>query len=58
MGGDIIFVEASRMTGKGNLVMTGQLGDVMQESIQAATTVVRSRAAMLGIDADQIGAAG
>ncbi|OGL41091.1 MAG: endopeptidase La [Candidatus Schekmanbacteria bacterium GWA2_38_9] len=43
-GGDIIFVEASRMNGKGNLTLTGQLGDVMKESAQAALTYVRSQA--------------
>jgi ATP-dependent Lon protease len=50
VGGDIIFVEASQMPGKGNLVMTGQLGDVMKESAQAALSFIRSRAETLGID--------
>ena len=50
VGGDIIFVEATRMPGKGNLVLTGQLGDVMKESAQAALSYVRSRAGDLGID--------
>jgi ATP-dependent Lon protease len=50
VGGDIIFVEATIMSGKGNLVLTGQLGDVMKESAQAALSYVRSRASDLGID--------
>jgi ATP-dependent Lon protease len=50
VGGDIIFVEATRMQGKGNLVLTGQLGDVMKESAQAALSYVRSRAKELNID--------
>jgi len=50
VGGDIIFVEATRMTGKGNLVLTGQLGDVMKESAQAAMSYVRSRTRELGVD--------
>ena len=50
VGGDIIFVEATRMPGKGNLVLTGQLGDVMKESAQAAMSYVRSRAAELEVD--------
>jgi len=49
-GGDILFVEASKMPGKGNLKLTGQLGDVMKESVQAAFSYVRSNAEMLGID--------
>ncbi|HVR73244.1 MAG TPA: endopeptidase La [Planctomycetota bacterium] len=49
-GGEILFVEAARMPGKGNLVMTGQLGDVMKESAQAAITLVKSHAAELEID--------
>ena len=49
VGGDIIFVEATRMQGKGNMVLTGQLGDVMKESAQAALSYVRSRADDLGI---------
>jgi ATP-dependent Lon protease len=52
-GGDIMFVEASPMKGKGNLILTGQLGEVMKESARAAWTFARSHAAMLGIeDAD------
>src|SRR5207245_3206642 len=48
-GGDVLFVEANRMKGKGGFTMTGQLGQVMQESMQAALTWVRSNAAQLGI---------
>ncbi|MDY0004152.1 MAG: endopeptidase La [Polyangia bacterium] len=50
VGGDIIFVEATRMPGKGNLVMTGQLGDVMKESAQAALSYIRSHTVSFGID--------
>jgi ATP-dependent Lon protease len=50
VGGELLRIEASLMPGKGRLTQTGQLGDVMQESVQAAMTVVRSRAARLGID--------
>src|SRR3954462_8625525 len=49
MGGDIMFVEASTMKGKGELVLTGQLGDVMKESARAAWTYARSHAESLGI---------
>ncbi len=49
-GGDIMFVEASLMRGKGELILTGQLGDVMKESARAAWTYARSHAAWLGID--------
>ncbi|WP_274517010.1 S16 family serine protease, partial [Nitrolancea hollandica] len=52
VGGDIMFIEASRMPGRGQLIVTGQLGDVMKESSQAALSFVRSRAADLGIDPD------
>jgi len=50
VGGDLLTIEATTMPGKGNLKYTGKLGEVMQESIQAAMTVVRSRAESLGID--------
>jgi ATP-dependent Lon protease len=49
-GGDIMFIEATRMPGKGSLTVTGQLGDVMKESATAAFSFVRSRAKELGID--------
>ena len=50
VGGDLLTIEAVVMSGKGKPTYTGRLGDVMQESIQAAMTVVRARAAVLGID--------
>ncbi len=49
MGGDILFIEASRVAGSGRLVLTGQLGDVMKESAQAALTLVKSRLSALGL---------
>jgi len=49
-GGDVLFVEASRMKGKGGFTITGQIQDVMRESMQAAHTWVRSNAAQLGLD--------
>jgi ATP-dependent Lon protease len=51
-GGDILFIEANKMKGKGGFTMTGQIGEVMQESMQAALTWVRSNAATLGLDED------
>jgi ATP-dependent Lon protease len=51
-GGDILFIEANRMKGKGGFTMTGQIGEVMQESMQAALTWVRSNADSLGLDED------
>jgi len=51
-GGDILFVEATKMAGDGKLILTGQLGDVMKESAQAALSLVKSRAETLGIDSD------
>jgi len=51
-GGEILFIEASRMPGHGKLTVTGQLGDVMKESAQAAMSYVRSRAAQWGIAPD------
>jgi ATP-dependent Lon protease len=49
-GGDILFIESSRVRGSGKLILTGQLGDVMKESAQAAVTWVKSQADRLGID--------
>jgi len=51
VGGDILFIEASRIPGSGRLVLTGQLGDVMKESAQAALTLVKSRLSELGMAA-------
>jgi ATP-dependent Lon protease len=51
-GGDILFIEANKMKGKGSFNITGQIGDVMKESMQAALTWVRSNAKMLGLDED------
>ena len=48
-GGDILFIEVALMTGKGNLMLTGQLGDVMKESCQAAMSYIRARATELGL---------
>ncbi len=50
VGGDILFIEATRVPGRGGLILTGQLGEVMRESAQAAMSLVKSRAAELGID--------
>ncbi len=52
VGGELLTIESTIVPGKGKMIHTGQLGDVMQESIHAATTVVRSRATALGIDPD------
>jgi ATP-dependent Lon protease len=52
VGGDILFIEATRMKGKGEFTLTGQLGDVMKESARIAHSFVRSKAAELGIDPD------
>ena len=51
-GGDILFVESTRMKGKGQLTLTGQLGDVMKESATAGLTFVRANAEEFGIDSD------
>jgi ATP-dependent Lon protease len=53
VGGDILFVEASVMRGKGELVLTGQLGDIMKESARAAWSYARAHAPQLGIDPEQ-----
>ncbi|MFL1875416.1 endopeptidase La, partial [Hansschlegelia beijingensis] len=50
VGGDILFIEATRTPGRGGLILTGQLGEVMRESAQAAMSLVKSRAASLGVD--------
>ncbi|HPU57794.1 MAG TPA: magnesium chelatase domain-containing protein, partial [Verrucomicrobiota bacterium] len=50
VGGEVIFIEATRMPGKGNLLLTGSLGDVMKESAQTALSYLRSQASSLGID--------
>jgi ATP-dependent Lon protease len=50
VGGDILFIEATRIPGSGKLILTGQLGDVMKESAQAALSIVKNRAAAFGID--------
>jgi ATP-dependent Lon protease len=51
-GGDVLFIEANKMKGKGGFTITGQIGDVMKESMQAALTWVRSNAVTLGLDED------
>jgi ATP-dependent Lon protease len=50
VGGDILFIEATRVPGNGRLILTGQLGEVMRESAQAALSIVKNRAASFGID--------
>jgi ATP-dependent Lon protease len=50
VGGEVLFVEATRMPGKGNLMLTGSLGEVMKESAQTAVSYLRSQAQLLGID--------
>jgi len=52
VGGDILFIEATKMKGKGNLILTGQLGDVMKESAQAALSYIAANAIALGIPED------
>ena len=51
VGGDILFIEATRSPGNGRLILTGQLGDVMKESAQAALSVIKNKAKSIGIDA-------
>ena len=51
VGGDILFIESTRIPGSGKLILTGQLGDVMKESAQAALSLLKSQAARLGVDA-------
>ena len=50
VGGEILFIESSRIPGRGNITLTGQIGDVMKESATAAFTLIRSRAEQMGID--------
>jgi ATP-dependent Lon protease len=50
VGGDLLFIEATRLPGSGKLILTGQLGDVMKESAQAAMSLVKSRAGQLALD--------
>jgi len=50
VGGDILFIEATRIPGSGKLILTGQLGDVMKESAQAALSLLKSQAESLGVD--------
>ena len=54
VGGDILFIEASRNAGGGRLILTGQLGDVMKESAQAALSLLKTRAAGLGVDSETL----
>ena len=54
VGGDILFVEAARMPGSGRLILTGQLGEVMKESAQAALSLAKARSAELGIAAESL----
>jgi ATP-dependent Lon protease len=53
VGGDILFIEATRIPGNGKLILTGQLGEVMRESAQAALSIVKNRAASFGIDGNR-----
>ena len=52
VGGEVLFIEAAKFDGKGNITLTGQIGDVMKESIHAAMSLVKTRAGQLGIDPD------
>src|SRR5262249_56637793 len=51
-GGEVLHIEATRYTGKGNVTLTGQIGNVMKESVQAALSLVRSRDGAIGVDAE------
>jgi ATP-dependent Lon protease len=53
VGGDILFIEATRLPGHGKLILTGQLGDVMKESAQAALSIVKNRASLFGIEPER-----
>jgi ATP-dependent Lon protease len=55
VGGDILFIEATRIPGSGKLILTGQLGEVMRESAQAALSIVKNRAGSIGIDENRLG---
>ena len=55
VGGDILFIEATRVPGSGKLILTGQLGEVMRESAQAALSIVKNRAELFGIDPARFG---
>ena len=55
VGGDILFIEATRMRGRGNLILTGSLGEVMKESAQTAVSYLRSQAKKLDLDFDDYG---
>jgi ATP-dependent Lon protease len=55
VGGDILFIEATRASGSGKLILTGQLGEVMRESAQAALSIVKNRAGSFGIEAAEFG---
>jgi ATP-dependent Lon protease len=54
VGGEILFIESSRVAGRGNITLTGQIGEVMKESATAAFTLIRSRAEQMGIDAKML----
>jgi ATP-dependent Lon protease len=54
VGGEILFIESSRIPGRGNITLTGQIGEVMKESATAAFTLIRSRAEQMGIDAKML----
>ena len=55
VGGDVLFIEATRMRGRGNLILTGSLGEVMKESAQTAVSYLRSQAKKLDLDFDDYG---